>query len=154
MLFDDWGDFSYEDVDYEEIGGALDKSMWELAEASVRDDYSKNGNEYQEFIWTTKEGKDVRLRDMSDRHLLNVHRYLMKRLLEHYDYMSSLNIVQFMQTIIIFEKEVDRRGLKVLVGRNGKPVRDVGGNGTVGNVSATFLGKKFDPPIKKMTPWG
>lgn len=100
-------------------------------------------------IWTTRKGKNILISDMSDRHLLNAHRMLKESLIETENFQHDSRIFSpsettmayddFMEALVesydicfnlslkikVFEKEIKRRGLKVLEPRVKKSTLEI-----------------------------
>ncbi len=102
-----------------------------------------------EETWTTIEGENILISEMSDRHLLNTHRMLKERLIETENFQREAHIFAPSETtmayedfeealvesydicfnlslkIKVFEKEMKRRGLKALEPRVKRSILEV-----------------------------
>jgi len=102
-----------------------------------------------EKTWTTIEGENILISEMSDRHLLNTHRMLRERLIETENFQHEAHIFSPSETtmayddfegalvesydlsfnlslkIKVFEEEIKRRGLKALEPRIKKSTLEI-----------------------------
>lgn len=72
-------------------------------------DYYSNDELVQDRVWTTKDGKELKLCEMKDEHLLNTHRLIRKTFIKEDEPVADS---QMLEMLGAFTVEIERRGLK------------------------------------------